>query len=56
MLMRRGIDIDPDTAQLIADALLALFQASPPLPRSPLADPGPHGPSASAPGGRSEPF
>ena len=44
MLLRRGIRIEGDTAQGIADALLALFQASPPLPRSPLADLGtPHG-------------
>ena len=41
MLMRRGILLEAgdDTAQLIADALLALYQASPPLPRSPLTDP-----------------
>jgi hypothetical protein len=56
MLMRRGIDIDLDAAQLIADALLALFQASPPLPRSPLADPGTPGPSAPAARRRCKPF
>jgi hypothetical protein len=37
MMLRRGIDIDRDTAQLVADAVLALFQASPSLPPSPLA-------------------
>ena len=41
MLLRRGILLKAgdDTPQLIADALLALYQASPPLPRSPLAGP-----------------
>jgi hypothetical protein len=51
ILQRHGTFIDPETAQLIADALLALFQASPPLPRSPLADPGTPGRSAPASGG-----
>jgi hypothetical protein len=49
MLMRRGLFIDDDGAQLIADAILALYQASPPLPPSPLADPGVAGRLASAP-------
>ena len=51
MLMRRGIYLEAgdDMPQLIADALLALYQASPPLPPSPLADPGRPGRPASAP-------
>ena len=42
MLMRRGILLEAgdDMPQLIADALLALYQASPPLQPSPLAEPG----------------
>jgi hypothetical protein len=53
MLLRRGIRLEAgdDMPQLIADALLALYQASPPLPRSPLADPGTPGRNAPAPGG-----
>lgn len=57
MLMRRGIHLKAgdDMPQLIADALLALYQASPPLPRSPLADPGVPGRLPSAPDGGREP-
>jgi hypothetical protein len=53
MLLRRGIRLEAGDAmpQLIADALLALYQASQPLPRSPLADPGTPGRQAASPGG-----